>query len=392
LKIVVLGGAGLTGQCAVRDLLRSKSIELVRVGDYDSESLGILQAKLKKEKDRLEFGKIDVTNQDETASFLKGYEVVINAVQYYHNLTVMSAALRAGVNYLDFGGLFHTTLRQIEEFHRPFRDSSLLGVPGMGAQPGISNLMVKKAVSNLDRVESIEILDGWRDRTEGSSPISFTWSPQTFFDESSKEAIVFENGKYHIRAPFSEPEKVRFPEPVGEQQVYVALHSELATIPKSFEGKGVKKVIWKEGGTDIWKIKFLADLGLTSEVPLAFEGREISPRKFLLGILKSKRLLGAAPDQMPNDFEITRVIASGRSKGKKRKVLLNAFFPPYKPWRASCSQYNVGVPGSIAAQMIAGGKVRETGVLPAEQVFEPSEFFKELKNTGIRISQRIIEK
>src|SRR5271165_5226299 len=184
MKIVVAGGAGLTGQCAVRDLLRSKAVEKVLVADFDNSALESLRSKLFGQSERLEFQKVDVRNHDDCSSIFRGYDVVINAVQYYFNLDVMVIALNAGVNYLDFGGLYHTTLKQIHEFDDKFRAAGLLGIVGMGGQPGVSNLMVKYSLESLDKCHSIEILDGWRDLTKTDSPLYFTWSPQTFFDES----------------------------------------------------------------------------------------------------------------------------------------------------------------------------------------------------------------
>lgn len=391
IKICVAGGAGLTGQCAVRDLLRSKKVEQILVADYDLRGLNDLQSKLKEEK-RVEFKKIDVRNESETASAFRGFDVVINGVQYYYNLMVMSAALKAEANYLDFGGLYHKTLEQIRIYNRRFRSARLLAVVGMGAQPGVSNLMVKQALKSFERADSVEILDGWRDNTKTGSPLYFTWSPLTYFDESSKDAIVFENGRYVRRPPFSEPETVDFPKPVGKVDVFTSLHSELATIPRSFHNYGLKKVIWKEGGADFWKIKFLADLGLTSNEKVSYNGVEVVPRNFLLELLKSRGMLKMSKNLIPNDFEITRVIVKGLSKQNRRKktIVIDAFFPPYKPWRVSCSQYNVGIPGSIAAQLIATRRdALPEGVLPPEKVFEPLEFFKELEKRHITVRQRV---
>jgi lysine 6-dehydrogenase len=239
MKVAVAGGAGLTGQCAVRDLLRNKKVEKVVVADYDSSSLDRLKEKLGEDAGRIFFERVDVKDHAATAALLAGCDVVINAVQYYFNLDVMAAALSAGVDYLDFGGLYHTTLEQMKQFGDKFLEKGLLGIAGIGAQPGISNLMVKYALESLDRATSVEILDGWRDLTKGDLPMYFTWSPQTFFDESSLEAIIFKNGKYETRPAFSEPQKVSFPAPVGEVDVFLSLHSELATIPNSFEADGV---------------------------------------------------------------------------------------------------------------------------------------------------------
>jgi saccharopine dehydrogenase-like NADP-dependent oxidoreductase len=391
MKVVVAGGAGLTGQCAVRDLLRSKKVEKVIVADYEPSALEQLNSKLSGESGRLEFKRVDVRNHDECSSIFRGCDVVVNAVQYYFNLDVMAIALDAGLNYLDFGGLYHTTLKQIDQFYDKFRAAGLLAVVGMGGQPGVSNLMVKHALASLDRAQTVEILDGWRDLTKSDSPLYFTWSPQTFFDESSLEAIVLENGKYLSKPSFSSPQTVKFPEPVGTVDVYVSLHSELATIPKSFESYGIKNLVWKEGGADFWKIKFLADLGLTSNEKISIDGVAIAPRKFLLKLLESKNMVKIQEDVVPDDYEITRVIAKGSKDGKKKTVVVDAHFAAYKPWRVSCSQYNVGIPGSIAAQMLASPLEKwPKGVLPAERVFNPVEFFRELEKRKIKIRKRII--
>jgi lysine 6-dehydrogenase len=390
MKIAIAGGAGLTGQCAVRDLLRSKKAERIIACDYNASGLDTLRSQLANEQgaERLSFEKLDVRKHNETSAIFRGCDVVINAVQYYFNLDVMAESLDAGANYLDFGGLYHTTLRQIDMFHKKFEDAHLLAIVGMGAQPGVSNLMVKFALENLDRAESVEIFDGWRDMTKTSSPMYFTWSPLTFFDESSQEAIVFENGEYLARPPFSESQTVRFPKPVGAVDVHLALHSEIATIPVSFQKFGIKRVIWKEGGADFWKIKFLADIGLTSAKTIDVDGSQVVPRRMLLKLLESRQMLKVPENTIPDDFEVTRVIVRGTRGTKKLSVMVDALFPAYKPWKVSCSQYNVGIPGSIAAQLMIEDHSLPKGVLPAEQVFDPTQFFTELERRRIKVRKR----
>ncbi|EQD68887.1 Saccharopine dehydrogenase, partial [mine drainage metagenome] len=88
----------------------------------------------------------------------------MNAVQYAFHLDVMEAALAARVPYLDFGGLFHMTRRQLALDER-FRAAGLLAVPGLGQVPGVSNVLAMQAAADLDRVDRIVIRDGWRDLT-----------------------------------------------------------------------------------------------------------------------------------------------------------------------------------------------------------------------------------
>ncbi len=77
----------------------------------------------------------------------------------------MEASLAAKVPYLDFGGLFHMTRRQLALDER-FRAAGLLAIPGFGQVPGISNVLAMEACEDLERVDSLILRDGWRDLTE----------------------------------------------------------------------------------------------------------------------------------------------------------------------------------------------------------------------------------
>ena len=124
---------------------------------------------------------VDVRDRSALVELLGGARVCVNAVQYNFNLDVMEGCLAAGVEYLDFGGLFHTTKKQLE-LHERYRAAGLLAVPGMGQVPGISNILAAAAADDLVSVDSIMVRDGWKDFTQGAPPVVFTWSPSTFLD------------------------------------------------------------------------------------------------------------------------------------------------------------------------------------------------------------------
>ena len=107
MKVVVLGGAGLTGRCAVRDLIRSPKVSEVVVADIDEARARKFASSLKSNK--ITHAIVDVRNHSTTAALLKDADVALNMVQYYFNLDVMKSALIAKVHYLDLGGLYHTT-------------------------------------------------------------------------------------------------------------------------------------------------------------------------------------------------------------------------------------------------------------------------------------------
>ncbi|MEM0348672.1 MAG: saccharopine dehydrogenase C-terminal domain-containing protein [Candidatus Caldarchaeum sp.] len=379
MRIAVLGGAGLTGQAAVRNLLENKKVSDVRVGDFNPKALDKLANSVKSEK--LSIAKIDVRNVEETAAFIRGCDVVINAVQYYFNIDVMKAALQAGVHYVDHGGLYHVTLKQLE-LDDAFRSRGLTALVGMGAQPGLTNLVAKHAYDQLDEMRAVYIRDGSADLTE--NPPLFTWSPLTLFDEMTFDAVVLRDGRIVSVPPLSLMERVDFPPPVGPLDTYITIHSELATFPRSFHDKGLKECDWMEGSAELLFVKKLADMGFASSEEIDVDGVKVSPRRFLLKLLEQRGLLGYRGDQTPNDWEITRLIIHGKKSGKSVKLVYDIVFPPKPEWRMSCAQTGVGIPSSIAAMMIAEGEVKQRGVVPPETCIDHETFLEQVAAHGIK--------
>ncbi len=386
MKIAVLGGAGLTGQCAAKNLAENKRVSEILIADLNKERISKVEKKLR--SDKLTTATVDVSDVSETTRLLKGFDVVINAVQYYFNLDVMRAALNAKVNYVDLGGLYHMTLKQLE-LDQLFRSEGLTAIIGMGAQPGITNTVAKHASASLDHMIAVKIRDGSRDLTENAPPFVITWSLQTLLDEIVLDAVVYEDGRLITIPPLSRSEVVEFPEPVGTLETYVTLHSEIATFPRTFRDKGLSYCDWMEGSPNFMFVKMLADIGLadTNEVEVA--GVRVKPRSFLLKLIESRGLLGYPEDVVPNDWEITRMIIEGTRNGRKLKLVYDIIIPPKPEWKMSCAQVGVGIPASIVAMMIADGEIKTKGVAPPETCVPTDRFFEELGRHGIKIVENV---
>ena len=375
MKAVVLGGMGLTGRCAVLDLIDNNKIDEIIIGDQVKN--------LEFGDSRVKFVKLDVNDKETLIKSIRGADVVINAVQYYHNVKIMKAALEAKTNYIDFGGLFRVTLEQLA-LDQDFKDAGLLAIIGMGAQPGISNIMASFAVSKLDKVDEIVIRDGWIDKTNYPK-LFFTWSPSTLFDELTFRAVHFD-GSVVESDPFSSSEEYDFGWEIGRAKIFRSIHSEIATLPSSFAEKGIKYVEWKEGSADIEKLKFLTDIGFGRTDKVKAGGTEIVPREFLFDFLKSQNMFSPPENIQVMDFEMTVVTAKGTDEGRPKMVELRAYFRYDDKWKVSASQKEVGVPGSIAAQMIMSGVIKGKGVKPPEQIVPVKPFFAELGKRGIKIT------
>jgi lysine 6-dehydrogenase len=385
MKVVVLGGAGLTGKCAVRDLIRSPKVSEVVVADIDEARARKFALSLKSSK--VTHATVDVRNHASTAALLKDSDVALNMVQYYFNLDVMRSALIAKVHYLDLGGLYHMTRKQLK-LNGHFKRAGLTAVVGMGCVPGVSNVMARWAVDRLDSVDTIRIRDGWRDLTPNAPRFVATWSIQTFTDEFQQNAILYENGAYKEVPAITLGENITFPPPIGEVEAFTTLHSELATFPTSFKNKGIRNVNWKEGGPKGWHLDFqlIVALGLTSREPLKVKGTSVSPRDVFLKLLESKNLLGHPENITPIDCECSRVEVVGKKHGKPAELQLEVFYRSKKEWRVSSAQYGVGIPASIVAQMLGQEHIERRGVLPPENCVDPTTMFGELGKRDMPIT------
>jgi lysine 6-dehydrogenase len=379
MRAVVVGGGGLTGQCAVRDLATSGTFDEVVAADLDP---ALAERAARAAGRRAAPASLDVRDTKALTSLLRGADVCVNAVQYGFNLAVMEATLAARVPYLDFGGLFHMTRRQLALDSR-FREAGLVAIPGLGQVPGVSNVLAMEACADLDRVESVVIRDGWKDLTVNGPEISFTWSPSTFLDEMVLPAVVFEDGGYRDHPAMSGVEEYEFPPPVGRTRVYRTLHSEPATLPESLREKGIRHCEWKEGGPGIEVLRTMALLGLGSDKALDVKGVSVTPRDFVLALLKREKLLGAPEGVEVNDWEVCDIEVRGTAGGRATVRHALARFPPRPDWHLTATEYAVGVAGAIGAELIASGKVTARGVVPPERCIPPGPFRAALKGRGI---------
>ncbi len=146
---------------------------------------------------------------------------------------------------------------------------------------------------------------------------------------------------------------------------------------------------WKEGGPGFLDIKTLVDTGLASEKLLRVDGLEISPRQFLLKLLNAQNLMGWPEGIIPDDWEVTRIVAIGKKGGKRISHTVDAIFRSNKKWRATAGEVAVGVPASIAAQMLARGEIENKGAVPPEICFDPQPFFAKLAKRDIKVQETI---
>ncbi|MCM2304350.1 MAG: hypothetical protein NDJ72_06585, partial [Elusimicrobia bacterium] len=269
-------------------------------------------------------------------------------------------------HYADLGGLYHYTLKQLA-WHGRFRRAGLTAVLGIGAAPGITNVLAAYGASGLTRVEAVEIRIGAIDRStyRRASALPGSYSLQTLLEECSWPPAVFRRGKTIFLAPFSGREPYRFPAPVGRQKPQFTIHSELATLPRTLRAREVFfKIAFDDEFVD--KMQTLRQAGL------------LEPENLPATLSILKRLPPAIPAAV-EQHEVIQVLVRGREGSRPRRVLLEA--------RVSASGETVdkdtAAPASIVAQQLARGEIARPGVYPPESIVRPGPFFDELRRRGI---------
>jgi len=376
-KILVLG-YGNTGSVIIRDLIETSGAYITIAGrrlekvKHIAEEIG---------SERINVEQVDVTEHDRLVQVLKNTDIIINSTWYRHNVSVMKAAIETCVDYIDLGGLYHVTLKQLE-LDDLAKEAGVTAIPGCGCAPGITNVLAKYGGDKLDEVDSVYMYSGtvMFEKVEG---VKIAYAASTLLDELTLNPVIYKNGEYVEVSPFSGEETIRFPEPIGDVKAYIVIHSEHATIPRTIN-KGIKNAIFRiiTSPATVSRLKALDEIGLTSKEPISVKGISISPRDFLETYFSS---LTSAEVKREAEIHVLRVDIRGTKDCKKAQFVYDVFNEAKPEWHANSSAFATGVAASIAAQMLARGDIRVKGVVPPEVCIEPEPFIAELQKRNMKI-------
>ncbi len=382
MQIIVLGGAGAMGRIAVRTLTEFSDVDQITIADYNEERAHEVAAALASSK--LEIKQIDVNDEERLRRLLHGADAVLNAVEYVFNLPVLRACIQEKVHYADLGGLFHMT-RKLMDLSAEAEAAGITAMVGMGGTPGVTNLLARAAVDQLDSVDSIKVQLGCGDETPSRAPLVAPYSIRTILDEFTKEPQVFQDGTWYPQRPLSGEEEMVFPLPIGRATATYSLHSECATFPASFRDKGIRHVSFKIAFPPdfMTKLKFLVDLGFGSAEPINVQGVKVSPREVLAQLLD----LVPAEDVEPQDCDVLRIVAAGQTDGQPVEITNQIVVLPYRRWGISAGALDTGTPLAIAGRMLANGEITRRGCFGPEACVPTAPFFRELAKYDMHVTE-----
>ncbi len=381
MRALVLGGAGAVCKETTRDLAEYSDFEEIVVADYNVAAAERLIRGIG--DPRLRAMPFDADDYEGMLRIFPEYDVVVNGLPFKYDYVVNRACVEVGVDGLDLSS-------EDPQFalHEEALRKDMLFVPGVGATPGITNMMVRRASEVLDRMEEVDIFFA-AFRCLAPAPGLLQTTLWEFNPEEEERAeVYFEDGIWHPTPPLSGERVVRFHDQIGEQKVYYVPHDEAYSLPRSFPTLRRAAVRGCFPPHVMELMGALMRAGLLSSRSVRVGGVEMP------AIEAMRALLADAPFSKENPVWAYGLVVevTGERAGRRVKCTYRSHHPPQEEWGGESAYFkNVGIPLSIGAQLIAHGETTGRGVLPPEQAFPTDRFFAELARRGIGVEEEIVE-
>ena len=388
-RTVLVIGAGIQGRAAIQDLERSPGVDRVIAADLDRASvqryLDTIGAT------RTEAAAIDVRDAAQLLRLMpREAGVAIALVPVALERAVATAAVETGTNLVttNFAGT-------VEPLDAQARARGVTIVPEAGLDPGIDLVIVARAVSEFDRIDTLNSYGGGIPAPECRATnvlgYKISWSWEGVLAAYWRSARVIADG----REVLADRDRVFRPEwrhlvevdGVGVLEAFVngdaVVVAERAGIRHTLEHAGRYTLRWP-GHCDFFEK--VAALGLLDDTPRAEEGG-ISPREFLRRHLEPQLQYGPGE----RDMIIVRVDVAGTKNGRRRARRYELV--EYRDLRtgALAMSRTVGIPASVVAQMVLSGAIRHPGVASPIRDIPPGSFFDALAERAITIVEREID-
>ncbi|MBN1180055.1 MAG: saccharopine dehydrogenase NADP-binding domain-containing protein [Anaerolineae bacterium] len=381
MRVLVLGGAGAVCKETTRDLAAYSDFEEIVVADYN---LAAAQALVEELGDaRLKALRFDAEDYAGMLALFPQYDVVANGLPFKYDYVVNKACVEVGVDGLDLSS-------EDPQFamHAEALEKGMIFVPGVGATPGITNMMVRRASEVLERLDGADIFfAAFRCLAPAPGLLQTTlWEFNP--EEEDRDEVYFEDGAWRPTPPLSGGRAVCFHDQIGEQMVYYVPHDESYSLPVSFPTLRRAAVRGCFPPHVMALMGALMRGGLLSGRPVRIGETEMASIEVM------RRALADSPTSKENPVWAYGLVVevSGERAGRRVTCTYRSKHPPQEVWGGESAYFkNVGIPLSIGAQLIAHGEVTGRGVLPPERALPTRRFFDELARRGILVDEEIVE-
>ena len=375
-KVVVLG-CGLVGGVMVRDLAADKELNVV--------SVDVSQSNLDRLRDlpHVETRQADLSDQNAIRKVIADADVVVGAVPGRMGYAMLRTVIEAKkpISDISFFPEDAMTLDALAKEH------GVTAVVDCGVSPGLSNLAIGRAVSQLKEVDDVVIYVGGLP-TVRHWPYEYrsVFSPTDVIEEYTRPARLVENGQVVVKEALSEVELLDFAG-VGTLEAFNTdgLRSVLTTV----DGRNMKEKTMRYPG-HVERMRMLRETGFFSDDAIDIGGQKVVPRQLTEKLLFEKWRKPADEEELT----VLRVVVEGKDeKGARRRFSYDLLDRTDRTTGNTSMARTTGFPCAIMARLIARGDFQRPGVLPPELFGGDAKVYgaliDELKKRNVSMSEKV---
>jgi saccharopine dehydrogenase-like NADP-dependent oxidoreductase len=376
LKAVVLG-AGNIGGVIARDFASGVPSWEVTSADIDISRAKEVVSRYRGKN--LTPGRLDVGKKEEMVSFLRGFDLVVGALPGSAGFAAARACIEAGKDMVDVSFSPEDPFLLKDELSR----KGILMVPDCGVAPGLSNILVGRAVSRLDAVESVHVMVGGLP-VKPVPPLGYviTWSVEGLIDEYTRRARIIEDGVGQEVEALTGVETIDFPG-VGPLEAFYTDGARTL-----FQTVGPVKSMWEKTlryPGHVGAVKMMRDIGLFDSKPLDLGGAKVAPRQVAAKILEGLLRIPGAEDLLAMSVVVEGVSGSGK-RARMSYSLLDYF---ERSTGTTAMARTTAYTTSVVAQLVAKGFIKEKGLVTPEELGMDTKIYDrlllDLKGHGLNV-------
>lgn len=378
-------GAGKMGLVLAGDLIESHPQNQVTLVDVNP--LQLERARDSIAGSRLEVHRGDMEVEEERKNLFKGKDVVLNALLHRHSLPTLDTAIRSAVHFVDLAG--EGALARMA-YDREAKSRKVTILSGMGVSPGITNVLIGRAVHLLDETDKAIIYCGGNPLYP-RPPLLYkiVYALDSLINFYQRPAAIIRNGRVEEVAPLSEVEPIAFPPDFPDMECFFTdgLSSLLHTMKGKIRGDLYEKTVRHRGHAQGFMT--IRECGFFSTEPVTVGGRAVVPRQISEALLEERMRLGEE-----TDVTLLRILVSGKKTGRPQTHVFEMMDQADPEKKHSSMARTTSFPASIAAQMLVSGRVAARGAVFPENVFDRDlfpAFMEGLEKRGVVIAHRLIE-
>lgn len=385
-KALIIGCGGVASVAIHKCCQNSEAFEEIIIASRTKSKCDELKAKLDGGKTKIFTEQVNADNVDQLIALINKYkpDVVLNLALPYQDLTIMDACLATKTNYVDTANYEPTDTAKFEyswqwAYKEKFEKAGITALLGSGFDPGVTGVYSAYAMKHeFDEINYIDILDC--NGGDHGYPFATNFNPEINIREVSANGSYWENGKWVETKPMEIKREYYF-DRVGQKDMYLLHHEELESLALNI--KGIKRIrfFMTFGQSYLTHLKCLENVGMTSIVPIEYEGKQIVPLQFLKAVLPDPASLGVRTVGKTH----IGCIFQGKKDGKDKNYYLFNVCDHQECYREVGSQaisYTTGVPAMIGAMLVMNKTWNKPGVHNIEE-FNPDPFMDALNKWGL---------